>query len=249
MIKKEFSKRKTIKDEILGLSEGEIIPLIKDLFGRSFFNNYEHKERATLLASVILNMSYKELEEKIEFLPLETNQDKAIYNKAICDIVLDIRLPNNPIILIIELNHFSKDLEILANDEKLLKQLKIKPNEIKTRILMKSFYYLNRIYGNQKIRNLEYAKTKKVIAYNLSTFGISEDSYDDIFRFSMSDLKHKIELTDKVEFYNLDVVNMSRTWYNEKYQERNKKERNLILLSNLLITDKLSIAECCIDKF
>ena len=48
MIEKNFSKRKTIKDEIFELREGEIVPLIRDFFGRSFFNNYEHKERATL---------------------------------------------------------------------------------------------------------------------------------------------------------------------------------------------------------
>ena len=125
MIEKKFSKRKTIKDEIFELREGEIVPLIRDFFGRSFFNNYFHKERATFLASIILNMNYKDLEGKVELIPPETNQGKAIYNKAICDIVLDIRLPNNPITLIIELNHFTKDLEILANDEKLLKKLKV----------------------------------------------------------------------------------------------------------------------------
>ena len=117
--------RKTTKEEILSLKDGEMIPLIKDRYGRTFFNNYEHKERTTFLASILLNMNYKDLEGKVEFLPLETNKDKAIYSKAICDIVLDIRLPDNPIILIIELNQFSKDLEILFNDKELLKKFSL----------------------------------------------------------------------------------------------------------------------------
>ena len=65
----------------------------------------------------------------------------------------------------------------------------------------------------------------------------------------MSDLKHKIELTEKTQFYNLDVANKSKGWYNGKYQECDKEEKNLILLSTLLVTNKLSTAKECIDKF
>ena len=241
------TKRKTVKEQIMSLKEGEMIPLIKDVFGKTYFNNNAHKERATLLASIILNMNYKDLEGKVEPLPLEINQDKVIYSKAICDIALDIRLPDAPFILIIELNHFSKDLEILFNDKELLKKFSL--NKKKSRVLMKSFFYLNRTYGNQIIIDNEYLKTKTVITYNLSTFSIDEDNKDELFRFTMCDLKHKIELTDKTQFYNLDVANKSKGWYNDKYQECGKKEKNLILLSTLLVTDKLSIAKKCIDKF
>ncbi len=248
MLKEEnIKKRKTTKEEIFSLKDGEMIPLIKDKYGRLFFNNYEHRERVTLLASILLNMNYKDLEGNIEFLPLETNQAKAIYSKAICDIVLDVKLPDNPIILIVELNHFSKDLDKLFKDRSLSGSVFY--NRAKTNVLSKSNYYLNRIYGTQKITKNRYLAAKTVIAYNLSTFSINEDNKDDVFRFTMSDLEHKTELTDKTQFYNLDVANRSKEWYNGKYQDCDKKEKNLILLSELLVTDKLSIAKECIDKF
>ena len=120
-------------------------------------------------------------------------------------------------------------------------------NKAKSNVLDKSNYYLNRIYGTQEITKNKYLKAKTVIAYNLSTFSINEK--DDLFRFTMSDLKHQTELTEKTQFYDLDVANKSKEWYNGKYQECDKKEKNLILLSELLVTDKLSIAKECIDKF
>ena len=237
-------KRKTTKEEVLNLKNGEMIPLIKDKYGRCYFNNYSHKERWTFLASIILNMNYKDLEGRVEPLPSETVKDKAIYSKAICDIILDIRLPNNPLILIVELNHFSKDLERLLKELNL--PVKAFYDKAKANLLNKSYYYLNRVYGTQEVVNNKYLETKMVIVYNLSTFSINNK--DNIFRFTMSDLKHKVELTEKTQFYNLDVANKSKGWYNNKYQESNKEERNLILLSELLVTNKLSIAKKCIDK-
>ncbi len=239
-------KRTSLAELVRNLKPGEILDLSRDVCAKFYFGNSRYPINTTALVAILLDMDYKELKGNITPLKLEEPGISISQNEIIKDTSFEIKLKDKSFNLIIEFNRNYNDMKKLNSSNE--KNLKNAIWTTKYNQLLKTYYYQCRTYGTEIVQNNNYLGTKNVIAINLSTFSVDNKYVDDLEEYLMMNPKNSLKLTDKVKFYNLDIANMSKKWYTDKYQESNKRERNLICLSKLLTTTSIKTARKCIDN-
>ena len=242
-----------LKEEVKTQENDEIITIIKDKPAKMIlFGNPKKIELTRFLVSLLMKIPYEELgSDSVTFLKLENANEFIFEKETIRDVALEVKIADEEYILIVEFNRLTNAVNYLLNNKGVWKELKTgdKLDKRRKKSLRKNFYYLCKTYATQLREGEPYSKVRRVILFNLNTFSVNSKCNKIKSRYAMTDFINNDEFSNDIEMYNINLVIGYKKWYNNKYQERSEDEKDLILLSALLLTDKIEEAYECINQF
>ena len=204
-----LKKKKTLKP-------GEKIRLCYDECFKIMFGSREHLEPLTFLLSKILEVDYEELEGRIELLPLRIPNETIGEKQTERDVLVKIR-----------------DGEI----GKIILEVNFKKEFYET-VINRNINYLSEVASKGLKIGDSYDMIVPTLLVNFNTFyvdSIHKKIFD--YYYWMNDEQHI--LTENQKILNINIVECYKEWYNGTYKTpRNDYEKNLILLSALIYTDK-----------
>ncbi len=230
---------KPLSEKIKNLKPGYIVPIMFEPSFKILFSNEKYIELLELLLSRILNIEESKIKGKVEIAPTDTKNEDILKKKTVRDIVARINLDPKYQILI-EVNCNRKDIE-----EK-LKRNDNNNKKLSEYIIEKSLYYFHQLIGNRLNESESYTNKEKSILINFNTFFVDKSKEEVIDKYGICN-NNLWQMSENEKILNINVVECYRIWYNGIDGKYDKRERDLISLSALLVMDKKEEVERCID--
>ena len=199
-----------------GLGPGEMVPLCFDECFKIMFANPKHIEPLTYLLSNILEVSYQELEGKIELSQLSIPGEIIGEKKMERDVLVTL-----------------KEVDI----GKIILEVNFK-NDFYETVINRNLNYLSEVASKGLREKDTYDEIVPTLLVNFNTFYVDKINKPKFDYYYFRNEKGHI-LTGKQKILNINIAECYREWCNDSYKApMNDYEKDLFLLSALIYTDK-----------
>ena len=207
------------KDELIR-NVNTYVPISFDPVFKEVFGNEKYPNNTAYLASILLDIPYEDIKDKIVFKSLRHN---------------DIRIKDKKC---------EKDIVFLVNVSEGYK-INIEVNMSKSgiqAIIARNYYYVANLFGGGLREADEYSEIRTTIQYNLNNFSIDKENSKLERNFVMRD--EDGVLSSKLEISHLNIAEMAKLWYDKSTKWHDERSKKLSGLSALILeTNKVMFHE------
>lgn len=207
------------KDELIR-DTNTYVPISFDPVFKEVFGNEKYPNNTAYLASILLDIPYEDIKNKIVFKSLRHN---------------DIRIKDKKC---------EKDIVFLVNVSEGYK-INIEVNMSKSgiqAIIARNYYYVANLFGGGLREADEYSEIRTTIQYNLNNFSIDKENSKLERNFVMRD--EDGVLSSKLEISHLNIAEMAKLWYDKSTKWHDERSKKLSGLSALILeTNKVMFHE------
>ena len=193
-----------------------IVPIAADDIFKVVFGTEENADITAYLVSLLLKIPYEKVKGKIVFKSERHNKSRTKEKNSEKDIVFIVDT-SEPLKLNLEMN---------------------KTFDLEQPIIDRNVYYLSNLFGSGlKIKD-EYKNLKTTIQYNFNLDYVDKLDEPLIDEYLYRNLRGNV-LTEKSKIVHLNILEMSKLWYNGEYKKFKEISPILFGLSALILeTDK-----------
>ena len=196
------------------------VPISFDPVFKEVFGNEKYPNNTAYLASILLDIPYEDIKDKIVFKSLRHN---------------DIRIKDKKC---------EKDIVFLVNVSEGYKiniEVNMSKSGIQT-IIARNYYYVANLFGGGLREADEYSEIRTTIQYNLNNFSIDKENSKLERNFVMRD--EDGVLSSKLEISHLNIAEMAKLWYDKSTKWHDERSKKLSGLSALILeTNKVMFHE------
>ena len=189
------------------------IPLAFDYKFKKMFSDMNNIRRTEYFISLFFDIPYSLVKGNVKILNNEQLTSFEHQKKGLMDIKLDLILPNQNLIIDLEITNKSLEKTFILRN-----------------FLYGAYNIVNQLKSEQKYDDI---KTTIVISFDRGLQYITDDKIMDIYEMRN---QSGTELTNKLQFWHINIEKCYKIWYLNDIEKYDEKERNIILFGALLST-------------
>ena len=198
--------------KILENNPNLMVPIVADDIFKIVFGSEENKDITAYLVSLLLKIPYEKIKGKIIFKSNRHNKNRTKEKNSEKDIVFIVDT-SEPLKLNLEMNRTSS---------------------LEQPIIDRNVYYLSNLFGSGlKIKD-EYKDLKTTIQYNFNLDFVDKLDEPLIDEYLYRNLRGNV-LTEKNKIVHINILEMSKLWYNNEYKKFKEISPILFGLSTLIL--------------
>ena len=202
--------------------EKVITPITNDKIFKMIFGNEKYPNITAYLVSVLLNIPYQLVKDKIVFKNTKNNLKRKDEKRSDKDVVFIVELEDEK----------SLKINLEMNNTKYISSITISRN----------VYYLSNFHSIGLKEKEDYDKLLQTIQYNFNRGYVDRVNKEKIDEYYLRN-KYGNILTEDIKIVHINIDELSKVWYSENRNKHSKNYQILCGLSALMVCTKKSKLE------